>query len=141
MSIRITLKNKLSEIQKLKDVLVKFAKENKLPSENVHDLVLAIEEILCNIISYGYDDNNAHRIDVEIYIRDNTFIAKVKDDGKPFNPLEQPGLNINQPLEERPIGGMGISLVRKLMSDLEYKRDLTTNILVMKKNLEKSVSY
>jgi serine/threonine-protein kinase RsbW len=60
----------------------------------------------------------------------------VEDDGKPFNPLDAPEPDTNQLLEERPIGGLGIHLVRKNVDELEYRRQKDKNILIMKLKLK-----
>ena len=66
---------------------------------------------------------------------DNELVVKVEDDGREFNPLELPEPDLEQKLEERPIGGLGIHLVRNLMDELDYKRTHNKNILTMKKKI------
>ena len=56
----------------------------------------------------------------------------MEDDGRPFNPLNVPEPDTKQLLEVRPIGGLGIHLVRKLIDELEYRRQNDKNILIMK---------
>jgi len=61
--------------------------------------------------------------------------VEVEDDGRQFNPLELPEPDLEKKLEERPIGGLGIHLVRNLMDELEYRRTHNKNILIMKKKI------
>jgi len=61
------------------------------------------------------------------------FVVEVSDNGKPFNPLDHPEPDLNQPLEERPIGGLGIHLIRKFVDQLAYRRDAGRNILTLRK--------
>ena len=61
----------------------------------------------------------------------------LKDAGKKFNPLEMPDPDVNLPLEEREIGGLGIFLCKQFMDEVEYRYEEGCNILTMKKNIAK----
>jgi anti-sigma regulatory factor (Ser/Thr protein kinase) len=132
--ISVKLENNLSEIERLSQIVTEFGKRNQLSSRALFDLNLALEEVLTNVISYGYQDNNEHQIIIRICLENGELTAVVEDDGQPFNPLEVPEPDLEKPLEERPVGGLGIYLTRKLMDELEYKQQGGKNILVMKKN-------
>ena len=131
----VIVKNDLIEIQRLVQTIVTFGKTYHLSREIIHDLNLVLEEVLSNTILYGYEDTHEHQIDVQISIQQQTLMVQIKDDGKPFNPLEAPEPDIEKPIEERKIGGLGIYLVRRLMDVLTYKREGGKNVLVMKKYL------
>jgi phosphoserine phosphatase RsbU/P len=134
-AVEIKLKSKLSEFESFNQILTEFGQRHGLAAKVVHDLNLALEEILTNIISYGYRDNREHEIRVRLSMRPGEVRAEVEDDGQPFNPLEAPEVDTTKPLEERTIGGLGIHLVRKLMDGLEYQRHEGKNLLVLKKHL------
>ncbi len=91
----------------------------------------AIDDLLDNIISYAYDDHkNTFRF--QYNIQDNNLSVVVSDHGKKFNPLtvKKADLSIN-----RPIGGLGIHLIKSIMDDVEYSRNNNTNILVLNKKI------
>jgi anti-sigma regulatory factor (Ser/Thr protein kinase) len=131
--LEIKLKNKLSELERFNQSLAEFGRRQGLGSKVMHDLNLALEEILTNIISYGYTDDREHEIKVHLSTQPGAVNAEVEDDGRPFNPLEAPEPDTTKPLEGRSIGGLGIQLVRKLMDGLEYKRLDDRNLLTIKK--------
>jgi serine/threonine-protein kinase RsbW len=133
--ISITLKNQLSEIERLSHILDEFGRVHDLPIRDLRTINLALDEILTNVISYGYDDPHEHQITVRLSLVHGELTAEVEDDGCPFNPLEFPAVNTEKPVAERSIGGLGIHLVRKLMDKLEYKRQRTGNLLVMRKKI------
>jgi anti-sigma regulatory factor (Ser/Thr protein kinase) len=108
---------------------------HKLPDKIRHALDLALDEVLNNIINYGYDDKNKHDIKIEINVSKYHIILKIEDDGQRFNPLEVPGADTKSSLEERPIGGLGIHLVRNMMDDVHYKYENNINCITMKKTL------
>lgn len=138
-NITVELKNNISETERLSQIVSDFSEANGLSIGDSYALNLSLEEILTNVISYGYEDNNEHTITIRISLKDKELIAEVEDDGKPFNPLEAPEPDIEKPLEDRPVGGLGIHLVRNLMDGLEYKRELGKNILMMRRNTGKEI--
>jgi phosphoserine phosphatase RsbU/P len=131
----IKLHNELSELERVNSNLTEFGRQHGLSDKVVHDLNLALEEILTNIISYGYTDSRKHEIRVTLGMQPGAVRIEVEDDGQPFNPLDAPEPETTQPLEERRIGGLGIHLARQLMDALEYRRQEGKNLLVMKKQL------
>ncbi len=128
----IQFKNNLSELERLNLVLAEFGERYHLPSKVLFNLNLALEEILTNIISYGYDNREEHEIIVRLSLEQGELTAEVEDDGRPFNPLEAPEPDLNKSLEERSVGGLGIHLVRKLMDELEYRRQEGRNLFMIK---------
>ena len=81
---------------------------------------LALEELVTNSIKYGYDDQDEHVIQVQVELALEGVTIVVEDDGHPFNPLEQVEPDMNLPLDQRPIGGLGLHLLRKLSDRMDY---------------------
>ncbi len=135
MSKNILINNNLSEIERLSKAVAEFGKINNLSSEVIYDVRLALEEVVSNIINYGFEDNYEHQISIEMNLQGETLTMKIKDDGKPFNPLEVKSTNLEKPFDEREIGGMGIYIVRKLMDKILYKREEGNNVLQLTKYL------
>lgn len=136
--IRIVLKNDLSEITKLQGELENFGQKCSLSSKTLFELNLILEEVLANVISYAYGDNRRHEIVVRADLGDGELVIEVEDDGRPFNPLQIPPPDLDRPLRERNVGGLGLHLVRELTSSIEYSRREEKNHLVMRKKAEKS---
>jgi sigma-B regulation protein RsbU (phosphoserine phosphatase) len=134
--LQFTLKNRVAEIARLGERLGEFAALHQLTPNVLYNLNLALEEAVNNIISHGYSDHREHEIRVRIRVESGAVIAELKDDARPFNPLTAPNANVTTPLDERPAGGLGIHLMRKLMDGIEYQRLEDGNLLIMKKNLE-----
>jgi len=99
---------------------------------------LSIEETVENVVQYAYKDSIGW-MEVETNLDDKGFLLTVtlKDAGKKFNPLEMPDPDVNLPLEEREIGGLGIFLCKQFMDEVEYRYEDGCNILTMKKNIAK----
>ena len=129
----IILKNKFSEIERIATVVSEFGQRNDLPDEVIYDIRLVLEEIVSNIIKYGYKDSDEHQIDIQINLESSTLTLEIKDDGNPFNPLEVRNDEVEKPWDERETGGMGIYIVKNLMDKTEYHRVEDNNILLLKK--------
>jgi len=137
-AIVVELKNSLLEIKRLVRIADDFGQRHRLDAQTSHNVKLALDEILTNIISYAYADAREHSIVTRFHLEHGKLTVEVQDDGRPFNPLNAPEPDTNQLLEERPIGGLGIHLVRKLMHELEYRRQNDRNILVMKLKIKEA---
>ncbi len=135
-AITIRLKNSLSEIERLARIVEEFGERHQIEFRSVYNMNLALEEVVTNVISYGYDDGAEHEIITRLLLHEGEWTAEVEDDGKPFNPLEAPEPDTAQSLEERRIGGLGIHLVRNLMDQLEYRRNQGKNLLIMSKKVK-----
>lgn len=127
-------KNELEEIQSLAEAIELFGEENGIPAKALFQINLALDELLTNTISYGYPEGGEHEILVSLVLKgERELRLEIRDDGKAFNPLEMGEPDTSQDIDERPIGGLGIHLVRQMMDEIEYRREAKQNILVMKK--------
>jgi sigma-B regulation protein RsbU (phosphoserine phosphatase) len=131
-AVVVELKNSLPEIERLARIADDFGQRHRLNAETSHNLKVVLDEILTNTISYAYADAGEHSIIARFYVEQGQLTVEVQDDGRPFNPLEIPEPDTQQLLEERPIGGLGIHLVRRLMDASEYRRQNDKNILIVK---------
>jgi serine/threonine-protein kinase RsbW len=133
--IVVELDNDLSEIERFDALFRAFAARQALAERFVFQVTLAFEELLTNTISYGYPQGGRHRITIALEVEGDCFRAELTDGGVPFNPLDQPEPDIDAPMEEREIGGLGIHFVRTVMDDLDYRREKDQNRLVMTKRI------
>ena len=92
---------------------------------------VCIEEIYTNIASYAYK-NKAGFTNISIDKKNNEIILNFKDEGIEYNPLQKEDPDITLSLEERPIGGLGIFMVKEISKSIEYKRENNRNILTLK---------
>ena len=95
----------------------------------LNKLTLVVEEIFVNVANYAYPPKTG---DIEIYFRksaEDELEFKFVDNGTPFNPLEKADPNIELSAEDRPIGGLGIFMVKNIMSSVEYEYKNNQNIL------------
>lgn len=109
--------------------------EQQVSFEAMYLVSLAIEELVTNCIKYGYQDSNDHTIDFLLSVSEGTLRLDVIDDGSPFNPLEATRPDLSLPPEKRPIGGLGLHLLRELADEMNYERKDGTNRLRLTKRM------
>jgi len=96
------------------------------------DITLVIEELLVNTITHGYPQGgDGGEIELRLSSTAKTIKIVIKDNGIPFNMLDAEKPDINLPLKERKIGGMGIHLVKSLTDKITYERKNGKNILTL----------
>lgn len=133
--LALTLTNQLSEIDRINDCFNEFAEETEIPMAVSLKINMVFDELLNNIISYAYEDKNSHQIAVQVDLINNRLVIVIEDDGVPFNPFMREAPDTEADLEERSIGGLGIHLVKNVMDDVGYKRNLNLNRVTLIKQL------
>lgn len=116
-----------------------FCEQLGLPQKMIFKIVLVLDELITNIINYGYEMPDCYQIDVSLRCAEGGLELVVADNARAFNPLcdaAEPELHL--PLEERsrPIGGMGVHLVKSIMDSVSYQRVGCKNVLTLKKSLD-----
>ena len=107
---------------------------NPAPS-TLHLLLLAIEDVVINCIDYGYDDDRLHIILLVLSIDQENLTITIIDDGHSFNPLAAPAPDLSLPVQSRPVGGLGIHLLRELSDQVAYERIDNRNKLTITRRL------
>ena len=130
--------NKRHEIQRLGVAAERFAAEHQLSDDDMMAVNLVLDEVITNTIDYGYDDDADHEIRVTLAVEGDRLTIEVEDDARHFDPLQRPPPDLDLPLEERPVGGLGIHIVRTLMETVEYQRRDGRNVLTMHKTIGRS---
>lgn len=113
----------------IESVLEEMAEAEDWPITLTMRANLILEELVLNTLTHG-DTSGLTEIDLEMESQDNALAIRLSDDGSPFNPLtDAPEPDVTLPLAERPIGGLGVYLVRTMGEDLEYRRESDRNHL------------
>lgn len=100
-------------------------------------LKLAAEELLVNVVRYAYEKNDGEGdIEMRCGMADpETFCMAILDQGTPFNPLLAPQPDLDDDIENRPVGGLGVFLVREMADHLDYTRENGTNAVLFCKKI------
>ena len=128
-TLSISFANDMPELTHVLQVVNVFLEPRELQSKLIYAVNLILEEILMNIIKYGYDDEESHEIEVQIEVEQEEVALIVIDDGKEFNPLTIPGLDRSKSAMDRIEEGLGLQFVRHMRNAMEYRREEDKNIL------------
>ena len=135
MEKTLILKNDIAEISRLAEFVENLGEEFMLTPDLVFNLNLVLEEAVSNVILYAYPTDEKHDIFLSVKKTEDKLIFILTDSGKEFDPTQMPDADISLSAEERPIGGLGIYLIRQIMNTVEYQRINGKNILTLSKNL------
>jgi len=104
------------------------------------DFGVALDEVVSNVVNYGYRGGSDRPIVVHVLVRAGCLEVEIVDEGEPFNPLERDAPDVTQTLDERPVGGLGIHIVKRLMDDVSYHREDGRNHLRFSKRLSPALT-
>lgn len=130
-SLSITLRNDRHELGRLAELVERFGAEHHLAVDELTNVNLVLDEIVSNVIRHGRTSEGEGGIVVSLALHDAVLTIDVTDDGIAFNPLEAPPPNLDLPITERPIGGLGIHIVRAITETIAYRREDGRNRLTM----------
>lgn len=130
---KITLAAKSENLPRFLEYIKEEARRAGFSDKGVHDIQLAAEEAVVNVINYAYPAGKGGDIELSCALKEGALEIQIADSGIPFNPLERAEPDINAPLAERGIGGLGIYMFRRLMDTVAYRREDDRNILTLLK--------
>ncbi len=129
----LILRNDISELNKLVAFLELLEEEWNLPPAVVPPVNLALEEALSNVIFYAFEKDSENEISLDVKLEGTVMTMVLSDEGKPYDPTQREDPDINLPAEDRPVGGLGIFLIRQIMNEVTYNRVGNKNQLTMVK--------
>ncbi|MFZ5811693.1 MAG: ATP-binding protein [Thermodesulfobacteriota bacterium] len=133
--IVVRLSNQLAELDRLAEEVESFGERNAFPRKVIYQVRLVLDELLTNVISYGFSDGRKHEIEIRMRLEDSRLHLCIEDDAAAFDPLQAEEPDLRSPAEDRAIGGLGIHLVRKLMDSVRYERREGKNRLFLEKTI------
>lgn len=131
----ILLANDIQEVARVIDRLELFFDEEDIAPQQGMRFCLAIDELITNILSYGLVDRGDGEISLTVEHSEAALHAEIVDNGPEFDPFSANLHAPSGPLEERDVGGLGITLVKAMMDSLEYQYDGGFNRLKIKMKL------
>ncbi|MXW65758.1 MAG: ATP-binding protein [Gemmatimonadales bacterium] len=135
--VRIAVKPDPSEPRRVVDEVERFCLERGLSNDIIFRFQLSLDELLTNVVSYGFEGvKDDPVITVDIRLGDADIEITIRDNGQPFNPLEDAETpDISLAAEDRPIGGLGIHLTKSFIDTLAYERVEGFNCLTLRQPL------
>lgn len=132
MRLRIAVPNRREHLGELLDAIDHALAEHAVAAGTRDDLRLIAEEVASNAMDHGQDAGERgpqQQLLVDIARSDDRLLVEFRDSGRPFDPLSLPPPDLDASILERPIGGLGVHLVRSLAESVSYTREEPYNIL------------
>ena len=137
MQHSITLTNDIQQVPQLADFVDMVCEEAGMDMAIAIQMNLAMEEAVVNVMDYAYPAGTVGDVTIEAESDDDQLQFTIIDSGTPFDPTAKEEVDTTLSAEERPIGGLGIHLVRQLMDSINYERIDGKNILTLRKKIDK----
>jgi sigma-B regulation protein RsbU (phosphoserine phosphatase) len=137
MQHSITLTNDIQQVPQLADFVDMVCEEVGMDMAIAIQMNLAMEEAVVNVMDYAYPAGTVGDVTIEAESDDDQLQFTIIDNGTPFDPTAKEEVDTTLSAEERPIGGLGIHLVRQLMDSINYERIDEKNILTLRKKIDK----
>jgi serine/threonine-protein kinase RsbW len=125
-----------AQLTVLTGFLREFGSAVALDAAHVQTFELALEEIFMNIVMHGSQPGSTPLVEVSLQRAAESVTMTVEDNGPEFDPLSLPPPDVSAGLADRPVGGLGVFLVRKMMDTVSYARISGRNQLRMSKRLD-----
>lgn len=120
---------------RIAEAIAQMSEEESWPDDVRFHVDLVLEELVQNIVSYGYADGRSGQIEISVRQLDGALAILIEDDADPFDPFSLDEPDINAPLHERPIGGLGVHFARTFMDRCSYQRVSGHNRVELTKSL------
>ena len=134
----IELKTEPAELTRLAEAIDQFCRSGSVPDADRFALQVALEETVMNIINHGFKRETGRAIRVTLAADDRAVTVVSKDDAPAYDPLARPEVDTSLPIEERPVGGLGVHLIKKLMQEARYERRNGMNILTLVRHITRT---
>ena len=131
----ITLSNDLHEVKRLNEFMKSVTQQLEVDASLARNLRLAVEEAVVNVIDYAYPAGTVGYVTVTAKGNETYVKLIIRDTGIAFDPTVTDKADTTLSAEERPIGGLGILLVRELMDTINYERIGGENVLTLTKRI------
>jgi anti-sigma regulatory factor (Ser/Thr protein kinase) len=129
----ITLPATLDSLYESMSFVSSHAEEHGFSDERISEIELALEEVLVNIFNYAYKDSGLEgNVEITCRLADaQSFVIEITDSGVPFNIFTVREPDVTAEIDKRPIGGLGVFFVKRLMDEVHYRREAEKNILTL----------
>ena len=131
--LSLNLESSLDSLVEIEQAVEAFGAENGWPPDLVFNVHLVLDELASNIINHGYG-KSGNRFQIAIQSGPEWLTIEVVDEARPFDPFKDaPHATVEASVNERPIGGLGVHIVKHLMDEMTYKRENGKNCLTLVK--------
>lgn len=129
MEFHLSARGDHDGLQDLSCALAAVLRRNGIDRHHIDDIMLIVEEVIANAIDHGFAEGECGEVSARISADAERLQLELCDTGRPFNPLDHPDPDLDLDILDRPIGGLGIHLVKELSESVYYRRDGDRNVV------------
>ncbi len=134
--LRVSLSPTLSAVRGLAQMVEEFGDANKLPMQKIYMINLAVEELITNTVSYGLRGVTQPKIEIALQVNSTVLAVTMVDNGEPFDPTQDTNPDLSSAVDDRPIGGLGLHLVKTFAARIKYEYVDGKNRLTLEHDLK-----
>ncbi len=134
--LSVSVTGSIAGLVRVTDDFERFSSAHGLPDQVRRSVQVVLDELLSNTVRCGKVGDRELTIEVGFHLDTETIRVEIVDDGTPFNPLERESPDTTLPLELRPVGGLGVMLVKHLVDDITYVYEGGRNRVLLGKRLD-----
>jgi anti-sigma regulatory factor (Ser/Thr protein kinase) len=132
---KLTRAAELESLPIFRNFVAEALSKISVDAQTVYDIQLAVDEACTNVITHGYAQLDPGSVILEIKLSPAAVELTITDFGHPFEPSDAPKPDLESPLEERNVGGLGLFFIYSVMDDVDYQTDEAGNRLYLTKRL------
>ncbi len=138
--IRLVIGTERGEVARAHAAFAEFAVARALPDGVRRNLSVVLDELLANTLSHGLAGRAGGTVSMDVKLAADRLTVTLTDDGAPFDPFSRAAPDTTLSVADRPIGGLGIHLVRQLVDEASYERRGDHNVVVLRTRLNGGTS-
>ncbi len=119
--LRVSLSPTPSAVRGLAQMVEEFGEANKLPVPKIYMINLAVDELINNTASYGLQGVTRPKIEIALQVNSTVLVLTMVDNGQPFDPTQDTNPDLSSVVDDRPIGGLGLHLVKAFADRIKYE--------------------
>ncbi len=131
MRAHLTVRVHNGAMRELESFVNTFAAEQGLAEDDRARMLIVLEELLTNLSRYGYPNQPRPKgiAEVMLELEGDRLTIEFGDDGQAFNPLDRVAPDLSERLDSRPVGGLGLHMIRELADEAHYSRRDGRNVV------------
>ena len=119
--LRVSLAPRLPAVRGLAQMVEEFGDANDLPDQKIYMINLALEELVTNTVSYGLRGVAQPKIEITVQVNGTVLVLTVADNGQQFDPTQDTRPDLSSAVDDRPIGGLGLHLIKTFADRMKYE--------------------
>ncbi len=112
---------KYESLDAMREFVCQAAEDARMSDSDSYKVQLAVDEACSNVIEHACEGECGEEIEITCTAAEDRLTVMIRDHGEPFDPESAPAPDLDADLEDRPVGGLGVFLMKRLMDEIRYE--------------------